>query len=51
MNKVKLSDVKNMKGNTNWAHLKTSNDEPKYSFDTPEIKQYQLNEMKRIKDK
>ena len=51
MKKVTLNEVKGLKGNTRWHRLKNDKDEPNYSIDTPEIKQHQLNEMKRVKPK
>ncbi len=51
MKKVTLNEVKGLKGKTRWHRLKNDKDEPNYSIDTPEIKQHQLNEMKRVKPK
>lgn len=51
MKKIKLDEIKNLKGNTKWHRLKNSNDEPNYSIDTPEIKPHQLNEMRRVNPK
>ncbi|MCS6180047.1 hypothetical protein G3495_13895 [Shewanella baltica] len=44
--KVKLEDIKSLKGNTNWHYLKTSEKSAEVSSMAPEIKQHQLNEMK-----
>lgn len=44
--KVKLEDIKSMKGRTNWHYLKSSEKSSEASSIAPEIKQHQLNEMK-----
>lgn len=46
--RVKLDDIKGMKGATNWHYLKTSDKSSDASSMAPEIRHHQLNEMKRV---
>jgi hypothetical protein len=49
--KVKLEDIKSLRGNTNWHYLKTAEKSAEVSSMAPEIKQHQLNEMKPVTQK
>ncbi len=49
--KVKLEDIKSLKGKTNWHYLKTSEKSSEASSIAPEIKLHQLNEMKPVTKK
>ena len=46
--KIKLSDISLSKGKTNWSFLKSSEKSSDPSINAPEIKQFQLNQMRRV---
>ncbi len=45
--KVKLDEIKSLKGATNWHYLKTMEKSSEPSAMAPELSLHQLNEMKR----